>query len=142
VAVSIPHLPLLQRLRFKDPDDETTADFDLSKTSGSIDDVGEEFWHALDGLDRGALHRDTLRTLEAMARNLSLGELAEVLPPTHDLETLAFWLGLGRESEAEFHDDRETCEIPDRHGILTRFDVPLISLEAAAVARVDLDTLG
>lgn len=142
VAVSIPHLPLVQRLRFKDPSDETSADFDLTETTGSIDDVGEEFWNALDGLDRAALHQDTLRTLEAMNRSLSLGELAEALPPTHDLETLAFWLGLGRESEAAFPDDRESFEIPDRHGVLTRFDVPLIALEAAAVARVAPDTLG
>lgn len=142
VAVSIPHLPLVQRLRFKNPCDETKSDFDLSETIGSMDDVGEEFWNALDGLDRAALHQDTLRMLETMNRSLSLGELADALPPTHDLETLAFWLGLGRESEAEFSSAREAFEVMDRHRMLTRFDVPLIALDAAAVARVDPDTLG
>lgn len=142
VAVSMPLLPLVQRLRFKEPDGGDDADLDLSETTGSIEDMSEEFWDALDSLDRIALYGDTLHALESANRGLTLGELAEALPPTHDLETLAYWLGLGRETEAEFHEEREVFEIADRNGIATRFDVPRVTLEAAAVARVEPETLG
>jgi hypothetical protein len=142
VAVSMPLLPLVQRLRFKEPGGGEEADLDLSETTGSIEDMSEEFWDALDGLDRIALYGETLHTLESANRGLTLGELAEALPPTHDLETLAYWLGLGRETEAEFHEEREVFEIADRNGIATWFDVPRVTLEAAAVARVEPETLG
>jgi hypothetical protein len=142
VAVSMPLLPLVQRLRFKEPGGGEEADLDLSETTGSIEDMSEEFWDALDGLDRIALYGDTLHALESANSGLTLGELAEALPPTHDLETLAYWLGLGRETEAEFRDEREVFEIADRNGIATRFDVPRVTLEAAAVARVEPETLG
>ena len=142
VAVSIPLLPLVQRLRFKEPGGDNDEDLDLSETSGRIEDMSDEFWDALDGLDRITLYRDTLRTLKTANGGLTLGELAGALPPSHDLETLAYWLALGRETEADFHDERETFEIPDRNGATTRFDIPRIMLDAAAVARVEPETLG
>lgn len=142
IAVSIPLLPVIQRLRFKEPGGGDTSDLDLSETNGNINDMETDFWDALDGLDRIALYEDTLRALESADHGLTLGEMADLLPPTHDLETLAFWLGLGRETEAPFSDEREQIEVTDRSNVLTRFDIPLIILDAADVARVEPETLG
>ncbi len=142
VAISVPLLPLVQRLRFKEPGGESHADLDLSASSGQIADMSEEFWDALDGLDRIALYQDTLRTLENANGSLTLGALAQALPPTHDLETLTYWLGLGRETGAVFNDERESFEVADDNGAVTCFDVPLISLDASAVANVPPETLG
>ena len=143
VALAVHQLPLVQRLRFKELGDEGDTEIDLSDQNGSLDDMAEDFWQSFDGLDRGTLLRDTMTALASgPEEGLSLVGLAAVLPPTHDLETLAFWLGLSREAEATFTDARETLEIPDRNGIPTRFDLPLVTLEATAVARVDPETLG
>lgn len=142
VAISIPLLPLVQRLRFKEANSDSDEDLDLSASEALIDEVAEDFWAALDGLDRPALHRETLAALEGSEHGLTLGSLAEALPPTHDLETLAYWLGLGRETETIFSGKRETLEIEDRHGIPTRFDIPRITLAAVEVARVNPEILG
>jgi hypothetical protein len=142
VAISIPLLPLVQRLRFKEADSDADQDLDLSTSEAAVGDMAEDFWAALDGLDRSALYSDTLHALQAAERGLTISGLAAGLPPTHDLETLAFWLSLGRETEALFSDDREAFEIQDRNGIPTRFDVPHIILKAADVAQVEPETLG
>lgn len=142
VAVSIPLLPLVQRLRFKEPGGDDEEDLDLGGTSGRIEDMGDDFWDALNGLNRMELYRETLAALETAEHGLTLGELAAALPPSHDLETLAYWLGLGRETDVAFTDTRESFELADGDGLATRFDVPCITLEAAAVARVDPETLG
>jgi hypothetical protein len=141
-GVSIPLLPLVQRLRFKETENDDDEDLDLSASESRITDIEEDFWTALDGLDRSALFRETLMALQAVERGLTLAKLAEILPPTHDLETLVYWLGLGRETEAVFTDERETFEIRDRNDVRTRFVVPLVRLNAADVDRVEPDTLG
>jgi hypothetical protein len=142
MAISISTLPLVQRLRFKDPGKEDAFDLDLSETSGRLDDIAQDFWDALDGLDRKALYNDTLQSLKNAGAPQTLAQLAAALSPVHDLETLAWWLGLGRETEVNFTDDREVIETTDRNGVSTRFDVPKISLEATAVAQVEPETLG
>ena len=104
--------------------------------------MGDDFWAALDGLDRLALYRDTVAALRAAPDGLSLGGLATVLPPRHALETLAYWIGLGRETEADFNNARETLEVTAEDGILTRFDLPLVTLESAVVENVNPENLG
>lgn len=142
MAVSVPLLPLVQRLRFKDPGKEDSFDLDLSETSARLDDIAQDFWDAFDGLDRKALYDDTLRTLKAAGRPLTVSELAAALQPAHDLETLAWWIGLGRETGADFSSEREVIETTDRNGIPTRFNVPKILLKAGVVAEVGSETLG
>lgn len=141
VGVSIPLLPLVQRLKFKDVGGDGEEDLDLSASEVGIHDIAEDFWAALDGLDREALHRATLDALTAAGGSLTLGGLAEALPPTHDLETLTYWLGVGRETDVPFTGEREALDIEDRSGVPTRFDVPRITLEAERVARVQPETL-
>jgi len=141
VGISIPLLPLVQRLRFKEPGSDGDQELDLSASEARIEEMSEDFWRALDSLDRVALYRDTLAALETAGEGLTLSGLAAALPPTHDLETLAYWLGLGRETETAFSEKREACDIQDRNGALTRFDIPRITLNSGDVARVDPDTL-
>jgi len=141
VGIAIPLLPLVQRLRFKEPGSDGDQELDLSASEAPIEDMSEDFWMALDGLDRLALYRDTLTALETAKEGLSLGSLAATLPPTHDLETLAYWLGLGRETETAFSEERESFDIQDRNGVPTLFNVPRIALNAEEVSRVSPDAL-
>lgn len=142
VGISIPLLPLVQRLRFKEANADSAEDLDLSASEAKMDDLAEDFWTALDGLDRMALYRETLRALQGAEQGLTVGELAVLLPPTHDLETLAYWLSLGREIEAVFTEEREVCGMDDRNGVPTRFALPRITLVAAEVSRVNPENLG
>jgi len=141
-GVSIPLLPLVQRLRFKEVGIEGDQDLDLTALESQLGDITEDFWLALDGLDRLALHQETLKVLTNAQNGLDISELAKTLPPTHDLETLAYWLSLARESEATFSENRQAVEISDRNGISTRFEVPDVKLEASKVAGIELENLG
>jgi hypothetical protein len=141
VGISIPLLPLVQRLRFKEPGSDGDQELDLSASEARIEEMSEDFWMALDGLDRLALYRDTLAALETAKEGLTLSGLAAALPPTHDLETLAYWLSLGRETETFFSEEREVFDIQDRNGIPTRFNIPRITLNPEDVSRVEPDTL-
>jgi len=142
IGISISYLPLIQRLRFKEAGIDDNTDLDLSTSEAQVDDMAEDFWDALDALDRRALYEETLAVLEAAGQGLSLSELSAILPPTHDLETIAYWLGLGRETETVFSEEREIFEIQDRQSGFLRFDVPRITLEAAEVAKIEPETLG
>jgi hypothetical protein len=142
VGISIPLLPVVQRLKFKELGEDGEEDLDLQQVEARIDEMAEEFWMALDGLDRAALHRDTLTALQGSEAGLTVSGLAVAVPPTHDLETLAYWLGLGRETETAFSGERELFELQAPDGTGTRFDVPRITLRAEEVSRVKPETLG
>ena len=73
----------------------------MSPQDSDLSGVEDEFWDALDGLDREVLVRDTLAVLAQEGHPLTIAELAERLPPAHDLETLALWLGMAREAGIE-----------------------------------------
>jgi Protein of unknown function (DUF3375) len=103
----------------------------------------------LDSLDREALLRDTVAAIRASDTPLSLNNLAQRLPPTHDLETLALWLGMAREAACVIGTDRETLDVElrsvvprdhaaqgaTRQDVRTlRFQVPLLALDAEAFA--------
>ncbi|MFZ5635461.1 MAG: DUF3375 domain-containing protein [Pseudomonadota bacterium] len=142
LAVVCGGLPLVERLRFKSLDQQALRDLDLQRMAGDIDQIEDEFWSSLDSLDREALVRDTVEVIRASETPLSLNDLAERLPPTHDLETLALWLGMAREAACVVGAERETLEVAirpssdqnlasaDERGL--RFQVPLISLDPVA----------
>jgi hypothetical protein len=142
VAVGVYSLPLAQRLRFKEPSDGSRDEMNLSEQNASLEEVGQDFWDALDGLDRLALFQNTRECLQASECGLTLGDLARALPPTHDLETVTYWLSLGRETGADFGEEREDFVITDRLGTLTRFEVPKIVLNGSAVGEVEPEVLG
>jgi len=142
VAISSPMLPLIQRLRFKDSPEVESGDLDLNESAARLDDFEDDFWDAFSGLDRLALFEATCDLLRRAGRELTLGELAEALPPSHDLETLCYWLGMAREAEAPFHEEREWIDLLDKQNAWTRFSAPRVALDAAAVEKLQPDALG
>lgn len=131
VAAPCGGLPLVDRLRFKSADQEALKELDLKRRSGDIGAIDDEFWSSLDGLDRDALVRDTVAILQTSDRTLSLAALAERIPLTHDLESLAIWVGMAREVGAPIGDDLEHLDLTTRDGKDLRFTVPLIELDPA-----------
>lgn len=142
LAVVCGALPLVERLRFKSLDQQAIRDLDLQRMAGDIDQIEDEFWSSLDSLDRETLVRDTVDVIRASEVPLSLNALAERLPPTHDLETLALWLDMAREAGCAVGTEREALDVAIRnaasqngapdHERALRFQVPMISLDPAA----------
>lgn len=132
LAIACGGLPLVERLRFKSLDQQALRDLDLQRMSGDIDQIDAEFWSSLDSLDREALVRDTVETIRGSNQPLSLAGLAQRLPPTHDLESLAVWLGLAREADCTIGEECETLDLATRDDQNLRFHVPLLALDPAA----------
>jgi len=138
VGVAITGVPAIERLRFKVPDDEGVAELDLSLKPAGLEQIGDDFWDAFDGLDREALIRDTLAVLAEQGRPVSLGELAALLPPSHDLETFALWLAMAREAGIEvLAQEREVVELVDEEARRWRFSLPYVGLESGALKDID-----
>ncbi len=141
VAVDCHNLPLIERLRAKSLEDGLDQELELSQQHTDLSDIEDDYWLSFDSLDQQALLRDTLVVLRENGEALSLAQLADRLPPTHDLETLAFWLALAREAELPFPADRETLEIDDKDEacLSWRFSVPRVALNAEALDAVAWD---
>lgn len=132
LAVACAGLPLIERLRVKSLDQQALRDLNLQRMAGDIDQIEEEFWSSLDSLDRQALVDETVRMLQTSDQPLSLAELARKIPPTHDLESVAVWLGMAREAGCTFDGQRETMDLVCRGEQTLRFHVPLLSLDPTA----------
>ncbi|MEN1529368.1 DUF3375 family protein, partial [Pseudomonas aeruginosa] len=97
-----------------------------------------DFWDAFDGLDREALIHDTLAVLVEQGRPVSLGELASLLPPAHDLETFALWLAMAREAGIEvLTEERQLVELVDEDEQRWRFNLPYVGLDHEALKDID-----
>ena len=141
IAVAIPSLPLIERLRAKEALNSDESDLDLSNVEGDPSTIDEEFWRAYRALDRTELFEDTIEQLKQSGKALTLGELAKALPPTHDLETLAYWLAMAREAGIEIGEDEEVFDLTDEQGCTTRFHTPKIDLEHQSVATLKPEEL-
>jgi hypothetical protein len=139
VAPANSALPLPERLRFKSLDDEDSQQLELSQKTADLSQIDEEFWLSFASLDRQALVRDTLEVLKQIGKPLTLAELVQHLPPTHDLETLSVWLTLAREAGIPFDGRTEEIDLACTEGPLLRFTVPRVELSAAAVSEIDLE---
>jgi hypothetical protein len=137
VAIANSNLPLIERLLFKTIDSGDLQSLDLLQRSGGIDQMQEEFWRALDGLDRQALMDDTLALLERTGVPMGIADLARELPPTHDLESIALWLSMAREAATPLHEEAETVDVEGRDGTRLRFHVPRVELSASSVAGIE-----
>jgi len=150
VAVSHSSIPAVQRLAFKEADESSSEDIDLSENAVDLDELGEDFWTSLSGLDRQALFAETLELMSASDQSWSIARLAEALPPTHDLETLAYWVAMAREAEVPFSLEREkvilssderTVESEESTSVV-EFDVPKVSLTAKELQKINPENLG
>ncbi|WP_338805460.1 DUF3375 family protein [Xenorhabdus griffiniae] len=121
----------MERLRFKEVDDEAEQTLDLSHHVADLAQIGDDFWDAFHGLDRETLFYQTLQLLKEENRPIGLAELATLLPPVHDLETFAFWIGMAREAGIDVRDDqREYVELSEDEDHLWRFNLPTTRLES------------
>lgn len=137
VAPANSALPLPERLRFKSLDEPDSLELELSQKIADLSQVDEDFWLSFAALDRQALVRDTLRVLKECGRPLTLAELVQQLPPTHDLETLSVWLTLAREAGVPFDERTEEFDLACTEGPLLRFRVPRVELSATAITAID-----
>ena len=143
LGVALSGLPLIERLRVKSLDGGGNTELLLTTQYADLNQVEDEFWQALEGLDRQALLAQTLAVLEQRGQPMTLAELAEALPPgEHDLETLTLWLAVAREAGVDWGDEQEPITTTDEKKTPSepwRFTVPRVTLDAAAVRNVSTD---
>lgn len=129
VAITLANLPLVERLLVKQVDQGTDDELDLAVSEANLDVMDAEFWQAYYSLDRAGLFAMTLEYLSQQGEPVTLGELARALPPTHDLETLAYWLAMARQAGIAIDDSHESFELLNAESQRTRFTVPALRLK-------------
>ena len=137
-GVSAPNRPLVERLLAKQVGNDTATDLDLTEQEADLEEMGDEFWYAYRALDRQALFESTISHLRKSDEPLTIGALAKALPPTHDLETLAYWLAMAREAGIDPGNTDEAIELFDEDDGWTRFFAPQTELTFAAVRSLEL----
>ncbi|QDT27855.1 hypothetical protein Enr10x_31900 [Gimesia panareensis] len=137
VPISIPNLPVVERYLVKQADGENFYDLDFTVVEADLAKMDEEFWRAYRALDRVQLFESTIAYLQLSRKSLTIGELAKALPPSHDLETLAYWLAMAREAGVEIDDSKETIDLFDEDECWTRFHTPLIKLTHILVDKLE-----
>ncbi|MGE3637379.1 MAG: DUF3375 domain-containing protein [Pirellulales bacterium] len=142
LPVAIPNLPLIERLLLKQISQDGGVDLDLTVSVADPTKMDDEFWLAYNALDRAQLFVSTLATLQTLNRPLTLGELVKAIPPTHDLEILAYWLTMARQAGVQLEDWEEAIDLfDDSNGVCTRFHVPGLHLSYAPAAELDSGNL-
>jgi len=142
VAMANPTFKLAERLTFRDGAEDEVPDLDLDEHGSELGELGEDFWQAFHALDRVQLFENTLDLLKRTGRPLTLAALVEALPPTHDLETLSYWLGMAREAGVELSAEVEMIELADEDEGVFRFTVPSASLDYQTAKQLKTESLG
>jgi hypothetical protein len=141
IAISLANLPLTERLLPKQVDSGDVSELDLAVNEADPNALDEEFWRAYHALNREELFRATLDRLRETGEPMTIGQLARALPPTHDLETLAFWLAMAREAGVALDANVEAIDITDVEDGTTRFQVPFAKVSHALVNELRVETL-
>jgi hypothetical protein len=136
VGIAVCNLPLVERLLFKDFSEHEPGDLDLTILEADPAQLDVEFWRAYRALDRKKLFDATLNQLRLSGAPLTIRGLTSALPPTHDLETLAYWLAMAREAGITIGDDDEVIDLFNENDGWTRFHVPTVELTFAAVDKL------
>jgi hypothetical protein len=140
VGFALARLPTVERLRCKSLDQEGSDALDFTPDPTSLDELDDDFWDALDGLDREAMIADTLAALKQAGKPLTLAELAAALPPVHDLETFALWIAMAREAGIELQSgQQQSVDLIDRDQRQWRFTLPYVALDGTLLAAIDWD---
>lgn len=138
LGFTLSNLPVSQRLLFKSMTDSTSDEPDLSLQASSLMHLEDEFWDAFEGLDQEQLIKQTLETLARLGKPITFKALVEQLPPIHDLETLALWIGMAREAGIEIQSEhQETVDITDDEQRVWRYTIPGITFNSDALEAVD-----
>jgi hypothetical protein len=141
IAIAINNLPLIERLLPKQIADETSEQLELDPRQADPNFMGDEFWNAYHAMNRTELFRETLARLREQNAPLTIAQLAVALPPTHDLETLAFWLAMARQAGIPIDGSTETFDLTDGMGEQTRFTVPQVKVDYTAVKDLKVESL-
>ena len=146
LGIALGGLPLIERLRIKSLDGGgQDAELLLTTHYADLNQVEDEFWQALEGLDRQALLQRTLAVLEHSGQPMTLAALAQALPPgEHDLEALTLWMAVACEAGMAGGVEQEqitTATTDPQHNPAQqwRFTVPRVVLDTAAVRGVGGD---
>ena len=140
LAVSAGNLPLPERLLVKQIDPVNGGELNLTVSEADPAEMDGELWQALRAMNRAELFETTVAHLRASGQRLTIGGLAEALPPTHDLETLAYWLAMARQAGFEIDGRMETVDLQNDAADWTRFHVPAVELGFESVK--DLESGG
>ena len=139
LAISCAGIHAIERLRFKVIDCESGEALDLSLRSGGLDDMDDDFWAAFDSLDRRALFKETIELLDSHAEGLTVAQMATLLPPRHDLETIALWLSLAIEANLPLRGNWQQFELSGESGKRLRYTVPEVTLIASAIRDIEFE---
>jgi len=137
LAMSLGSLPLIERLLVKQFDQGGNGEIDLTVSEADLAAMDGELLQALQTLNRARLFEATVAHLQASGKPLTLGELAKALPPTHDLETLAYWLAMARQAGITVAERTESIDLRDESDVWTRFHVPALELDHESVRKLD-----
>ena len=141
IAISIGNLPVIERLLPKHVGEDSTDRLDLEVKEADPNAMDDEFWKAYHALNRTELFRQTLEHLQQRPNPPTIGDLALALPPTHDLETLAFWLAMARQAGIQLDDATETIDLVDEKSEGTRFKVPSVKINYGEVKHLKVESL-
>lgn len=139
VAPANNNLPLVERLRFKSENGGQEHPLDLGQQQTDLKDIDADFWLSFASLDQQRLFNQTYQLLQEHPHGMSIAEIAKDLPPSHDLESIAFWLGMARETGQPFQAEEEVIDIaPQEKGENSlRFHIPKVELTTAALDSVE-----
>lgn len=139
VAIGNNALPLIERLRFKEWKSDVAEALDLLPQAARIDELDDDFWDSFDNLNQVALLQQTSELLANHRGNMSIAEIAEQLPPSHDLEAIALWLSMAMASDTVEENQREQVDIEQQNGSMVRFSLPRVALSHDAVQNMDFE---
>ncbi len=141
IAVSLANLSVIERLLFKQVADDQSASLDLETVEADPATMNEEFWAAYRALDRADLFEKTMEHLQTSDSPQTIAGLARSIPPTHDLETLSFWLTMARAAGLALEDGNESIDLANDSGEWTRFHVPAVQINHEAIRNLKLESL-
>ena len=141
IAPSLSNLPLVERPLIKQAEQSEVNELELTPREANPNEMDDEFWQAYHALNRSQLFENTLNHLLETGTPLSIGELAKALPPTHDLETLAYWLAMARQAGLDVREESEVVDLGDESQGITRFYVPEVKLTSDRIQDLGASSL-
>jgi hypothetical protein len=141
IAISSGNLPLIERLLPKQIESDSVSQLELDENYADPAGMGDEFWQAYRAMNREAVFRNTLEILKQDGQKLTIGQLAKAIRPTHDLETLSFWLAMARQAGLELGQGAQSFDLHDPLDGDTRFQVPWVEMAIEDVEDLKVESL-
>lgn len=141
IAISSGNLPLIERLLPKQIESDSVSQLELDENHADPAGMGDEFWQAYRAMNREAVFRNTLEILKQDGQKLTIGQLAKAIRPTHDLETLSFWLAMARQAGLELGQGAQSIDLHDPLDGDTRFQVPWVEMAIEDVEDLKVESL-